>query len=373
MPQQHDSHAQVDPVTRSSTVPARSHLDPQLVSMLDLLAQTIVDALGFGVACMNIVRSDGSLEVVSVAGDPTARDALLGAVDSGENWENLLAVSEAWGRLRFADHRNEAAELDMLMWVPDVEPSDDEDAWHPEDALFAPLTASDGELIGVLSVDMPHDGRRPSLTGRSALEAFAVSAALAIEHSTLRLRAEAAERALAHRASHDPLTGVGNRVKLTDRLEHALAARPAVRPLMALTFIDLDGFKAINDQFSHAAGDRVLEVVAGRISSVVRPHDTVARWGGDEFLVLLERLGDDADGLDIARRIWSVVSAPIGWRGRELRVTCSSGIAFCRPTEEVDAEELLRRADGAMYDVKHSGRNGVAIFSGQQHTAPQDG
>jgi diguanylate cyclase (GGDEF)-like protein len=365
MPDLQDSGARDDPGALTSAGPTRAHLDPELVQMLDLLAQTIVDALGFGVACMNIVRPDGSLEVVSVAGEQTAREALLGAVDSGKNWNSLLAISEAWGRLRFADHRSQAAELEMVMWVPDIVPGDDEDAWHPEDALYAPLTASDGELIGVLSVDLPHDGRRPGLTGRRALEAFAVSAALAIEHSTLRLRAEAAERALVHRASHDPLTGVGNRAKLAERLEHALSVRAETRPLMALTFTDLDGFKAINDRFSHAAGDRVLQVVAQRITTVVRAHDTVARWGGDEFLVLHERLRDDADVLEITRRIRDAVSAPIEWRGHQLEVTCSSGVAFCRPGDEVEAAELLRRADAAMYAVKHSGRNDVAVASEQ--------
>jgi diguanylate cyclase (GGDEF)-like protein len=352
--------AQVGPGTRS-TEPSRAHLDPELVAMLDLLSQTIVDALGFGVACTNIVRPDGALEVVSVAGDPAARAALLGVVDSGDSWRRLLEVSEPWGRLLFADHRNEAAEPDMLMWVPDLEPLEADDAWHPEDALFAPLHASDGALIGVLSVDLPHDGRRPNATGRSALEAFAVSAALAIEHRTLRLRAEAAERALAHRATHDPLTGIGNRAMLVDRLEHALAARVEDRSLMALTFIDLDGFKEINDQHSHAAGDRVLETVAERITSVVRAHDTVARWGGDEFLVLHEQLRDDADGLDIVQRISAATATPIEWHGRQLQVTCSAGIAFCRPTDDVEAAELLRRADAAMYQVKHSGRDGVAV------------
>ena len=250
----------------------------ELVAMLDLLAETIVQALGFGVACFNIARPDGTLEVVSVAGDKEARRVLLGTVYGAEVWDELLSVSEPWGLLRFADHRNEAANVDLLSWVPEVVPIDAEDAWHPEDALYAPLTASDGSRLGTLSVDLPHDGRRPSPTTCKALEAFAISAALAIEHAALRGRAEDSERRYRHMAAHDPLTGVGNRSMLIERLGHALTRRPQEAGLLAVVFIDLDDFKAINDRHSHDAGDHVLKVVAGRIQELVRPHDAVVRW-----------------------------------------------------------------------------------------------
>ena len=196
-----------------------------LVAMLDLLAQTIVQALGFGVAAVNIARPGGSLEVVSVAGDDDARRMLLGTVHSAEVWDQILAVSEPWGRLRFADHRNEAANQELYSWVPDIVPITAEDAWHPEDALFAPLTAKDGSRLGILSVDLPQDGLRPNQTTCRALEAFAVSTALAIEHATLRSRAESSERSLKLLATHDSLTGVGNRSMLFDRLDHAASAR----------------------------------------------------------------------------------------------------------------------------------------------------
>ncbi len=106
----------------------------------------------------------------------------------------------------------------MLTWVPDIEPIDAEDAWHPEDALFAPLIGADGRRVGVLSVDVPHDGRRPNAATCKALEGFAVSTALAIEHATLRARAEASEDRLREQASHDALTGVRNRSMLFERL-----------------------------------------------------------------------------------------------------------------------------------------------------------
>ena len=333
-----------------------------LVAMLDLLAQTIVKALGFGVAAVNIARPDGSLEVVSVAGDEQARKMLLWTVQSAETWDHLLAVSEPWGRLRFADHRNQDANSDLLSWVPDIVPIDAEDAWHPEDALFAPLTAADGSRLGILSVGLPHDGRRPTATTCSALEAFAVSTALAIEHATLLSRAESSERSLRELAKFDSLTGVGNRSMLIERIEHAATVRPERRSPLALAFIDLDGFKIINDSYSHDIGDLVLRRVAGRIRRVVRPHDTVVRWGADQFIVLFELLDDVAVAEHVAQRILAAAAEPIRDHDQEWGVTVSIGLAFCRAVDKLDVDELVRRANSAMYRAKRAGRNTYAVF-----------
>ncbi len=347
-----DTAAPVSPAS-VSTVP------DDLVAMLDLLAETIVEALGFGVAAVNIARADGSLEVVSVAGDRTARETLLGSVDTAETWATLLSLSQPWGRLRFADHRNDAIGAGLLSWVPD--PVDEpatvaEDAWHHEDALFAPLTAADGSLLGILSVDLPYDGRRPGPATRKALEAFAISTALAIEHATLRARAEASERRYRELATRDPLTGLGNRSVLWDRVEHAVTLRAGEQSLLTVVFIDLDDFKDINDRFSHEAGDRVLRAVAGRVRSAVRPHDTVVRWGGDEFLVLSEGLRDEADGHALAARVSAAVCEPVPFRDGLLSVTASVGAAVRHPGDDFDADELVRRADVAMYRAKAARR-----------------
>lgn len=338
-----------------------------LVAMLDLLAQTIVEALGFGVAAVNIVRPDGSLEVVSVAGDDSARTALLGAVDTAEVWDRLLSTGERWGRLHFLDHRSEDAQLVGLHWIPDVDVDDSPDAWHPEDALFAPLTASDGTRLGVLSVDLPCDGRRPNAAMRKALEAFAISTALAIEHATLRARAEASEQRFQQLALEDSLTGVGNRPVLLERLHHALTRRPAARSLLGLVFVDLNGFKDVNDHHTHVAGDEVLIVVAQRLRKAVRTHDTVVRWGGDEFLLLLDPVDDEASVQDVVRRVERVVAEPVSYHGHHLRVTASVGVALARPDEQVSADELIRRADAAMYAVKRgSGDAPAASQAGRQ-------
>ena len=333
-----------------------------LVSMLDLLAETIVQALGFGVAAVNIARPDGSLEVISVAGDEQARNMLLGTVCRAEIWDQILAVSEPWGRLRFADHRNEEASPDLLSWIPDVVPLLVEDAWHPQDALFAPLIAEDGSRLGILSVDLPRDGRRPNSATCDALGAFAVSAALAIEHATLRSRAESSERALQQLAKHDPLTGVGNRSMLFERIHRAAIAPVGHRSLLALAFLDLDGFKVVNDRHTHNVGDHILQVVAHRIRNVVRPDDTVVRWGGDEFLVLFEQLEDETAALELVQRVLTAVAEPIGHLNQEFVVTASLGVVFCAAADEVDPDELVRRADAAMYRSKRMGRNAFAVF-----------
>lgn len=333
-----------------------------LVGLLDRLAQTIVDSLGFGLALVNLVRPDGMLEVVSVAGDEGARIALLGAAEGSERWDKLLELSEPWGELRFVDHRNEEATADVFSWVPEMEIGTGDDAWHPEDALFAPLVATDGSRIGVLSVDLPQGGRRPSPTTCRALEAFAMATALAIEHATLRARAEASEARYRQLATQDQLTGIANRSSLIDDLDLEVGAGRGRRGrLRALAFLDLDGFKEINDRHSHSAGDHVLRVVAGRLQSRLRPGDQVARWGGDEFLVLLRDLESERDAVLVVERLAASVAEPIPYGGHELRLTASVGVALLDPGEELDLDDLVRRADAAMYRVKRAGRNAVLL------------
>jgi diguanylate cyclase (GGDEF)-like protein len=160
---------------------------------------------------------------------------------------------------------------------------------------------------------------------------------------------------------------------LLERLSHAVAARPEHRTLMALVFIDLDGFKAVNDRHTHAAGDHLLRTVAHRIRSLVRPHDTVVRWGGDEFLVLLEGLTDHEAATGIAERISAAVATPVPHGDDVLRVTASVGVAFHHPGDGLDAEELVRRADAAMYQAKRHSSTRCVVLSrcaGATHGAP---
>jgi diguanylate cyclase (GGDEF)-like protein len=196
---------------------------------------------------------------------------------------------------------------------------------------------------------------------RKALEAFAISTALAIEHATLRARAEESERRFQQLALQDSLTGVANRPVLLERLHHALTRRPGARSLLGLVFVDLNGFKDVNDHHTHVAGDEVLIVVAQRLRMAVRSHDTVVRWGGDEFLLLLDPVDDEATVDDVVRRIERIVAEPVSYQGHQLRVTASVGVAYARPDEQVTADELIRRADAAMYAAKRAPRETPAV------------
>jgi diguanylate cyclase (GGDEF)-like protein len=333
-----------------------------LQATLDLLATTIVNALGFEVAVVNLARPDGSLEVVSCAGPSDVRDLLLGRVDSQANWERILAASVQWGRLRFLDHANVVDTADMLVWIPQMEILDTPDAWHPDDALFAPLYASDGSLLGVLSVDLPRNGHRPDKVTCDALEAFAVSAALALEHATLRSRTEQAVKGLRHLASHDTVTGVANRSLLLERLRAAVDARNRDGVPLAVLFIDLNGFKRVNDAHSHSIGDQVLRAVAQRLCSVTRPPDTVARWGGDEFTILVGDVRDQDAAGELAVRVEEAVSQPITVNNDEFCVTASIGLVYSDETDTASAEDLMHHADSAMYEAKRRGGPGVSTY-----------
>ncbi len=177
---------------------------------------------------------------------------------------------------------------------------------------------------------------------------------------------------LRHQALHDALTGLPNRVLALDRVEQMLArARRQQLPVAAL-YVDIDGFKYVNDSFGHAAGDELLRIVAARLSSVVREGDTAARLGGDEFVVLVEGSTLDAGPELVAQRLLDVLRQPYdmnGEIGREISITASIGIAFGL---RESPDELLRDADVALYEAKAAGKERYVLFESAMQTAAQD-
>ncbi|MGW2821495.1 diguanylate cyclase CdgB [Streptomyces sp. NPDC001443] len=514
-----------------------------LADTLQTVAEGVVTALGYELACVNLVRPDGDLVVAAFAGNPAAEALITGRVGSRDSWERRLSMGETWGELVFISHTEGWVldDDDVPQWYTDGPAPRFEDEWHPSDRLFAPMFTpavpggSSGELIGVLSVDRPRNGRRPGAWGREALQMYAFQAAIAISNARLRANMQRAlvrlerdqqalraseesfrqafeyapsgmaiaemggeqhgrilrtndalcrllgrpasamrrysfsdlvhpedigtllrtsaeggraelrlgrrdgtyvwvslrnsvvadatdgprfllthvedieerkrrELQLAHRASHDSLTGLPNSAELRARLAARLCRRPQsghpaaldahdaafghaafdanghgfdFRPGaeaydgfdhhvhtaapeageddgtkgLAVLFCDLDGFKSINDRFGHNAGDAVLIEVARRLSRQVRDGDTVARLGGDEFVILADGLGR-ADAEDLAVRLRNEIIQPIRAEGRAVRVGASFGIgwAHCGMT----ADEVLKSADERMYVEKRS-------------------
>jgi diguanylate cyclase (GGDEF)-like protein/PAS domain S-box-containing protein len=181
-------------------------------------------------------------------------------------------------------------------------------------------------------------------------------------------RAIQAEAALRERqehlnfvATHDPLTGLPNRALLGQRTEHAIAVSKRSGRLLALLFIDLDRFKAVNDSLGHAAGDDLLREVATRLSRCLREVDMIARHGGDEFVVLLEDIERQEEVEHVTGRMREALVEPIAIEGQEVNVTSSIGVALY-PRDGEAASTLLRKADLAMYRAKDLGRNAVQFY-----------
>ncbi|HKY74994.1 MAG TPA: EAL domain-containing protein, partial [Acidimicrobiia bacterium] len=183
---------------------------------------------------------------------------------------------------------------------------------------------------------------------------------LAIERCALVEREREAEKTLARQALHDALTGLPNRALFVDRLQLALTGIERRQTTVAVMFVDLDRFKLINDGMDHSAGDAVLVAVGRALCDALRADDTVARFGGDEFVVLTE-VNDADEALALANRLRRAVTTPIPMGGRDLVVTASIGVVVTR--QSVDPVSLLRDADAAMYRAKDSGRNRVEVFS----------
>lgn len=161
---------------------------------------------------------------------------------------------------------------------------------------------------------------------------------------------------LEHLANHDVLTGLPNRLLLSDRLEIALAQADRTGQQLAVCFLDLDGFKQVNDSLGHDAGDILLKEIAKRLTHIVRGNDSVARLGGDEFVLLLGALGTSLDCNRVLDEVLSQVSQPVQIGSQQARVTASIGVAIY-PRDGADAQTLLRLADTAMYEAKSFGRS----------------
>jgi diguanylate cyclase (GGDEF)-like protein/PAS domain S-box-containing protein len=219
-------------------------------------------------------------------------------------------------------------------------------------ATFACLTPS-GKLIHCEFNSTPLINAEQRVVGLAAM----------IQDVSERLNTD---RTIQYMALHDALTGLPNRRLLQDRLTQAIAQARRMQRFIALLSVDLDRFKLINEAVGRDQGDQVLKEMARRLKATVRDHDTVAREGGDEFIIMLTELEQPEQARSIADKITRELAKPIAVGSRDLHVTVSVGISHY-PSDAADAQQLLKHADSAMYNAKESGRNTVRVFTSDLH------
>lgn len=222
-------------------------------------------------------------------------------------------------------------------------------SWQRLSLLLAAMLMAPGVLVVQTALDRPVDA--PLIVGGSVILFGLVSirmAGMIEERRTL-------EERQAFQAFHDPLTELPNRRLFSDRLEHAVSRLSREKRGIAVLFIDLDGFKPVNDSLGHDAGDELLVGVGRRLRECMRPTDTVARLGGDEFTVLLEGVAQVSDAIRAAERAMEALHPPLSAGGHEVFITVSIGIALGVPGQE--ASDLLRAGDAAMYEAKKNGKS----------------
>jgi len=305
--------------------------------------------------------------------------------------EEGVAAATARGEARFQALVNNSSDLITLIDA-------DLAITYQTPSVTRLLGYSEDELIGTQLADLTHPEDRLSLFAARA-EAVAADQATAISDLRLRHRdgsyrhvqsihtnllgdpdvravvvttrdvtaQKQLEAQLQHNAFHDALTGLANRALFADRLQHALARTDRHATPVAVLFVDLDDFKAVNDDAGHSAGDELLVAVADRLRQVLRPSDTIARLGGDEFAVLIEDGADPAHTAATADRLLAALSEPFGGDA-QVRVTASVGIATGAAGQH-DAAELLRHADVAMYAAKEAGKGRSAVFAPDMDSA----
>jgi diguanylate cyclase (GGDEF)-like protein len=188
-------------------------------------------------------------------------------------------------------------------------------------------------------------------------------AEIEVEHQALKKAHEERfilQEALLHQAFHDGLTDLPNRALLFERLQNAFLEAVRNQQPLSLLFVDLDDFKSVNDRFGHAVGDQLLVEVAKRMLPIMRPEDTVARWGGDEFTVLIKNPLSVEAALGTANRILEKIAEPYQINGVSLNISASIGVTMKYPKGD-QPEDLLREADHAMYQAKSGGKSKIHV------------
>jgi diguanylate cyclase (GGDEF)-like protein/PAS domain S-box-containing protein len=368
--------------TRAPVVITDAHTDPRVAGNLALPELGVVAYVG-----CPILGADGTVLGSFAIADTAPREWTERETRSVAAFASLATREVALGRMARAtaallEHASDAfVALDADWRVTSCNPAAQtvfgvgrevlvgRVAW---DALPAPAIAALEPVARQAAVEhapVEVEAELPpsdAATGVRWLEVRAIpgpdGVAILARDVTARVRAERAlresEAQFRHQALHDPLTGLANRALFSDRVAHALTRASRDGTAAAVLYLDLDGFKRLNDTLGHAAGDECLATAAERLRGAVRTNDTVARLGGDEFAVLLEGTHADeaeAEAVEVARRVVAALRAPVVLEGRGRRLSASVGIAAAGG--RASSADLLRRADRAMYAAKAGGGN----------------
>jgi diguanylate cyclase (GGDEF)-like protein len=319
----------------------------ELQDTLDAIVAGAAELLDEPVAALRLIDPDdpGMLEIVSSVG--------LSLSDLADMRRSPVGAGA--GGLAVAEER--------LVVVEDYQGA--EHAIEPvrrlggQAAIGAPVRER-GRVVGSLAMASRKVGRTFSAYEQEALIAFAEHASLALTDA--RMVADAM-----HQAVHDALTGLPNRVLFSDRIDHALAGAQRRGTRVAVLFLDLDNFKVVNDSLGHEAGDKLLVAVAERLAGALRACDTVARFGGDEFGILLEDVSAVRDAERVAEEIGALMREPFVVGARQHVIGASIGIALSGPSSNTP-DALVRDADAAMYRAKLRGRAGHEVFDEEMRT-----
>ncbi len=279
-------------------------------------------------------------------------DITSGRIYYSPRWKNMLGIS------------SDAVASTVDEWFGRIHPDDRGRVQSEIGSHVEGITAHFSSEHRLLHNDGTY--RWMQFRGLAVRDASGVAMRMAGSMTDITDRKEAEQR-LVYEALHDSLTGLPNRALFMDRLKHAIDhGRRSTNYLFAVLFMDIDRFKILNDSLGHAAGDEMLMAVSGRLQECLRDCDTVSRFGGDEFAILLENLNNENEALYIVRRIKEKIGKPFSICGQDIYTSASIGIVFS--TSDCDsADTLLRNADIAMYHAKSDGSVGYGVFNSEMY------